>query len=258
MAEQRTHVPEWLVERLAAGELEPEQARTVRAQLEQAGALGRLDAIRTSNRRILEQHPPAEIVREIERRLSVAPDLPRVRARKRWSLAAPGLAIACATALSALVLLVDPEAPPQDVEGKAAPANTVRLKGLEPHLVAYKKTSSGVVRLEQARVAPGDLIQLAYVATGRLYGVVASIDSAGTVTLHLPEQSGAARPLAPRRETALPRSFELDDVPGTERFVFVTSDQPFSTRAVVEFLSAQKPLPPGLQATELSLEKNLP
>ena len=107
-----------------------------------------------------------------------------------------------------------------------------------------------------AAVRPGDELQLSYVAGGRRFGVVASVDTRGTVTLHLPETPGAAPTLAPGKETKLPHAFELDDSPGAERFVFVSGDQPFSTDVVAEALRpGGAPLPGELTLIDLTLQR---
>jgi hypothetical protein len=76
------------------------------------------------------------------------------------------------------------------------------------------------------------------------------------VTLHLPETSGRAAPLDARGETPLPHAFELDATPGVERFVFVTSPEPFDTGAVVAHLEGRAAhLPAGLSLRSIELEK---
>jgi hypothetical protein len=108
-------------------------------------------------------------------------------------------------------------------------------------------------------VRAGDLLQLAYVAAGQRFGVVASVDGRGAVTLHLPEAAGPAAVLDERGETALPHAFELDDTPGVERFVFVTSGAPFEAGAIVAHLEGKAPrLPAGLSLRSVELEKSTP
>jgi hypothetical protein len=123
--------------------------------------------------------------------------------------------------------------------------------------MVYESTPRGAARLSPvSRVQPGDMLQVAYVAAGKRYGVVASIDATAAVTLHLPEEPGMAAALEQRGETALPHAFELDATPGFERFVFVASDSPFTTASVVDALRAEvRQRPPGLFWTELQLSK---
>ncbi len=252
-------IPEWLLERLVAGDLPAAQAARIRAQLEERGELARASALAESNRAILEAHPPALVAAEVHRRLTTAaPARARASARRWWGSLALGGA---AAALLLLPLLPWPLLPWPSAEPAAEPtasgAEGVRLKGLEPHLVLYKKTVSGAVRLHApARAAPGDVVQLAYVAAGRRYGAIASIDSTGAVTLHLPESGGAAVPLAPQSETPLPHAFELDHAPGSERFLFVTADRPFDAGSLTSALREGAALPADLTTHLLQLEKN--
>lgn len=237
-------VSDWMVERLAAGDLPADDARRVRAELEARGELGRLDAVLSANRTFLEAHPPARVVAEIERRGG-----PR---RRPWLLVVPVLAAA-----AVMVALVVPRssAPIVVAEG----SDVVRLKGQQPYLAAYRKGDEGADRLRDgARVHAGETVQVAYVAAGQRFGVVASIDARGNVTLHLPEQPGAAYELVASGETPVPHAFVLDDTPGFERFVFVTSAHPFASADVVDALHGDKPLPPNLSLTDLTLEKEIP
>jgi hypothetical protein len=126
-----------------------------------------------------------------------------------------------------------------------------------PHLAIYKKTARGADRLaDRARVRSGDTVQLAYVAAAQRYGVIASIDGRGTVTLHLPQSPGRAHALARSGETALPHAFVLDDSPGFERFVFVTADREFATSLAIAALHGERPA--DLSISEITLEKEVP
>jgi hypothetical protein len=136
---------------------------------------------------------------------------------------------------------------------------TITIKGLQPSLGLYRKTTSGVERLEAAtRVRPGDIVQVRYIAAGKRYGVVASCDARGAVTLHLPETPGQAVELARDGERALAHAYELDSSPGFERFVFVTADVPFDTELVVRSLKQGAVLPRPLATWSITLAKETP
>jgi hypothetical protein len=77
------------------------------------------------------------------------------------------------------------------------------------------------------------VVQIAYQAAGRRYGVVVSIDGRGRVTRHLPRTGDRAAPLRAGAPVPLPEAYRLDDAPGFERFFLVTSDAPFSVELVV-------------------------
>lgn len=268
MTERNHDVPEWLVERLAAGELPPSEAARIRAQLVAAGQEDRLSALQHANRVILDEHPPERVAAEIRRRLVRLEQ--QAASDRRWNfrltlpLVATGTAAVCVAVLLPLGLNLgsSDETGPASAPGSATTANTdeaVRLKGLQPHLAIYKRTSEGAAQLRDGSpVAPGDLIQVAYTAAGYHYGVVISVDSNRAVTLHLPEAAGQAVALKPQGETALNHAFELDATSGRERFVFVTSKHPFTTDTVIDALRAGEALPPDFVTTELSLQKSTP
>src|SRR6187455_749140 len=70
MSERQKKTPDWMIERLALGELDAETANAVRAQL---AAEGRspdevLAALGTSNREILAAHPAPAVAAEVRRR----------------------------------------------------------------------------------------------------------------------------------------------------------------------------------------------
>jgi hypothetical protein len=136
---------------------------------------------------------------------------------------------------------------------------TIANKGLQPSLGLYRKTKTEIERLgATARLRKGDVVQMRYIAAGKGYGVVASCDARETVTLHLPETGGPAATLVKDGERALAHSYELDDSPGFERFVFVTADTPFPTDLVARHLTQGTALPSGFSIWSLTLEKETP
>jgi hypothetical protein len=138
----------------------------------------------------------------------------------------------------------------------ARPEQT-RIKGPTRLSVYVKKGNKSRPLSAGAAVRPGDQLQLAYWSEGQRYGVVASVDTRGTVTLHLPETPGTAPALTIGRETWLPHAFELDDSPGAERFVFVAGDRPFTTDVVAQALKlGGATLPEGLKLVDLTLQRS--
>lgn len=254
----KPRVSDWLVERLAAGELDHERAEALRSRLTADGAKVRLLEIAASNAAILAEHDPGQVAAEIRRRLAASEK--RQGAGRGLLVPAFSVVMTCVAVLAVLVLRPRVEVPGDDAR-VAAPSmsgpETVRLKGLRPRLVVYLKTAAGASRREAGTFAKaGDVLQVAYVAAGRRFGVVASVDALGTVTLHLPEQPGYAQALVAQGEIPLPHAFELDDAPGFERFVFVTSDQPFHTDRVLESLRAGgTPLDGALSITDWVVRK---
>jgi hypothetical protein len=256
MASRADKVPDWLLERLAAGELPEEQALGLRARLDAQGEDERLAALVTSNAEILAALPVARVVPEIERRAAAARR--QTGTRRVRPLLALSMAATCAAGLVMILAVRDhPSAvppPPHEV----AP-ESIGIKGLSPSLRIHRKTRAGSEMLPaSALVRKGDTLQIRYVAAGKRFGIIASIDARGTVTLHLPEAPGPAAALDRDGERALAHAFELDDSPGFERFVFVTSDTPFATADVASYLKNDRPLPAALAAFELTLKKETP
>jgi hypothetical protein len=269
MTERNNDAPEWLVERLAAGELSAPEAATVRSRLVAAGQESRVDALRQANADTLDEHPPQRVAAEIQRRLVRREQQAAFERRSSFRLTLPLVATGAAAVCVALLLPLGPNLGGTDdaIATSAAPdsmkigtdSDSVRLKGLQPHLAIYKKTSEGAAQLRDGSpVAPGDLVQVAYMAAGYHYGVVLSVDSNRAVTLHLPEAAGPAVNLKPQGETALNHAFELDATSGRERFVFVASKHSFTTDTVIDALRAGETLPPDFVTTELSLQKSTP
>ncbi len=249
MAEESA-VPDWLLERLAAGELPVAEATRLRARLEAEGGLARLQALEASNREILDAHPPALVTAEVQRRARRTERAP-VRVRAFFSVAALGVAGL------AVVFALGRGPRTGGMTGSTSEPEVTTTRGLQPHLQLYRKQGDTVERLKDgASARAGDLVQIAYVAAGRRYGVIASVDARGEVTLHLPEAAGPAARLQPAQAVALPGAFELDASPGFERFVLVTSDDPFTTADVAAALRpGGPPLPPKVTMFALTLTK---
>lgn len=249
MAETK-RVPEWLLERLVANDLDPGTAERVRSRLAAHGELGRMQQLEVSNRALLAAHPAPAVVTEIERRLRTPGKQRPVSTREpsRWRWTWPALTVGVSLAVALLVTRAiwheNPSAPPSVGNPK------ITAKGLAPQLAIYRqREGGGAERLTaDSRVRAGDVLQVAYVGAGRRYGVIASIDALGAVTLHLPEIPGSAAELE-HGETPVPHAFELDDSPGFERFVFASSNTPFATSTLVEALRSGK-----LEAVSPSLE----
>jgi hypothetical protein len=267
MSKPHDKVPDWLVERLVAGELPPQAALELRARLKASGAGGDLAereaGIERSNADILEAHPPALVAAEVRRRLdgvNRSENAARLNGGRRprgMLVLLPALALSGALAAGAMALVAKPQGTTVTDLMNEAPEVT-RMRGLLPSLLIYRKRPAGQDLLtRQSQVRAGDTLQVGYVAAGKRFGVIASVDGRGTVTLHLPERPGQAAALANPGEQHLGHAYELDDSPGFERFVMVTADRPFETAVVTEALRPRgRPLPNNLNITELPLQKS--
>jgi len=242
----RRDVPDLLVEQLVLGELSPARAAEVRRMLEETeGGLERLAEIEASNKEILHVHPPRAAAAEISRRLERKP-----ATGPAWRLAWVAAPVTAAIALMLWLAVPgeDKKAPgglkkprgyvsTADVKSRAPAVNEdeleiTRKKG-GPVLLVFRDGAGKADRLENgAEAAEGDLLQLKYEAGGAAHGLILSVDGRGAVTLHFPKSLGDSTALDPKGAQALPRSYELDDAPGFERFFFVTSDKPIDPGAV--------------------------
>jgi hypothetical protein len=165
----------------------------------------------------------------------------------------------------ALVLLVRPAG---EHRGPAGP-EYIGVKGPKsPPLVVYRHERDGDRPLaDGAAAAEGDLIQLAYREKQARFGLLLSIDGAGTVTLHWPDKpSTGAAPLETSGEARLPSSYQLDAAPGFERFFLVTAPRPFAVATVIdaartlatrpqEARTSPLPLPATFEQTSVALAK---
>ncbi|WP_338872114.1 ActD-like protein [Myxococcus stipitatus] len=265
---QRT--PDWLLERIALGELPPEELAAAHARLEkEPDGPARLAALKADSAATLERLPPERVTREVEARLRRASAERKAPARSPWFTSALGLVPVLAALALFVVVQPGEQATLEDpVTGPVAGLGTevTRSKGLSPKLEVHRQKSRGdEVLADGAAAAAGDVVQLAYVAAGRAHGVILSVDGRGSVTLHTPEQGAQAASLAPSGTHRLPGAYELDDAPGFERFFFVTADEPFQVETVVEAArklaaspdahTASLSLPEGLTQVSFTLQK---
>ncbi len=189
--------------------------------------------LQRSSQDILDQYPSEDYVPKILSRLraeAVSME-PKERTKpanwRRFLLAAPAVA-------AALVLVIAIFFRPGD------PTFGTRIKGEETidmtktQVIIYRKINDDAEVLKNGDTAfAGDLLQIAYVPAGKLYGVVFSIDGNGVVTLHYPEHDDDSTLLAQGQKTLLQTSYELDDAPGFERFFFVTSKSKIDTSKIL-------------------------
>jgi hypothetical protein len=259
--------PDWKLERFLLAELDPEETGRIRRALILDRTLReRLDALQRSSRDILARYPAPMMAAGIRRRLEdAAPDRRRSARRPRR----PGLrsisAVSLAAAAVALLMLWSPPGE-RIVEGPVTAVDT-RSKGFDPQLLVFRRTGDGSEQLASGAVArKRDRILLRYVAAGRPYGAILSIDGRGAVTRHAPLAGSRPLPLRQDGAVSLDFSYELDDAPRWETFYLVTSVSSFDVEDVLAAarIAAARPraaagdslpLPPGLAQTIFTLEK---
>ncbi|QSQ27021.1 ActD protein [Pyxidicoccus parkwayensis] len=267
-------IPHWLLERVALGELPPDALADARARLarEPDGA-GRLARLEEDSRRILERHPPAAVAAEVERRLAARARIEAARESGRsgqggWHGLSLGMPVAASLAL--LFLSTQREVPDTgEFETDSPPVVWGSYEGVkgDPMLRIHRQGATEPELLtNHATARRGDVLQLSYISAGRPYGVVVSMDGRGAVTLHHPATLTGSTALNPGDAVTLDHAYELDDAPGFERFVFVTSSAPLDVAMVLEsahVLARQPfeartrplPLPDTLAQTSFTLEK---
>ena len=263
----KERVPDLLVEQLLLGELPPEQAAPVRARL-QADDDPRLAKLEASNAVILQEHPPQVIARRIQARLDALDAEPSTAIR--WPLWGTAAALAVAAAvLLALVLSPDDTATAPPSDSRVAMADPLdpdgeRIKGPAAIVLKRQRGTRAEPLAANAEVSEGDMIQVGYRAGDWTHGVLVSLDGAGAVTLHFPEDIGASTALQPGR-TVILHGFELDDAPDFERFLLFTAHAPLDPAAVVERTealakrpdarTAQVPADPAEAVVDLPLQR---
>ncbi|HEX5058071.1 MAG TPA: hypothetical protein VFV99_01870 [Kofleriaceae bacterium] len=263
-------LPDWLVERAALDEV-PAASRDRLERADQRELQQRIAGLRAENEAEMAAYPAAQAILLIESR---AADESKRRAARRRQVQLRWVGILGTAMAAAAVLLVlgkhDVSHPPTEAPVAAPegdPIDITRAKG-PTRLLAFRQVGDRAEQLVQDSVVrAGDLIQLSYNAGGKPYGVIASIDGAGVVTLHFPA-SEDARPegtALAKRPTALPNAYVLDDAPRFERFFFITDDSPIDVSDTLAALrtfaartdsaTAKPDLPPGRGGWALRLRK---
>ncbi len=219
---------DWKLERFRLNELPDEEMRAIQKALDADPNLrARLKALDGTDREVHESYPADWVAQQVARRLERR-EVPSIsRFDPRFALAAVVL-----LAIVFSIFVPGPEAPPTwDRKGM----DGIRLKGVKPDLLLYRKRASEVEQLADSSVAyAGDLIQIFYRAAGKPFGVIVSVDGRGTVTRHLPASGTRAVRLIQGDPVSLDYSYELDDAPKWERFYFLTADASFDVRDVAQ------------------------
>lgn len=256
-----TSLPDWLVERAALDEVSPASRDRIE-RADPAELAGRVAALAADNAAELARHPAGPAVAQIEARVAA-----ETRQRRRRRLGWLGLATGAAAIL--VVTRLGAEHPPagDPLRPGVTQDDGTRAKG-SARLVAFRQVGGEVERLAQDTVVrAGDVLQLRYNAGGQGYGVIASVDGAGGVTLHFPlsEDAPPEATAVPPETSTLPNAYALDDAPRFERFFFITADGPVDVQAALAALRALAPrddsatapldLPAGLRQWSLRLRK---
>jgi anti-sigma factor RsiW len=257
-----SRTPDWLLERVALGELPADELARARARLAQEPeGKARLAALEADNARVLALRPPSAVAREIQVQLAREElTRPARSARPLWT----GLAMVGALVVFVLIMGRAGDEPfrPRDTPER-------RQAGAAPRLELVREDTEPPEPLANGdRAAAGDVVRLSYGAAGARYGALLSVDDRGVVTLHAPEAGAEALALEPLGLHALPRVYVLNDAPSFERFFLVTSGDPFpvnEVRAAALVLATSEnartaplPLPEAFGQVSLTLDKRAP
>ncbi len=237
-----------ILERFLLGELPPKTHDTLEAALlDDPQLCRRLDELRRSNQAILDRYPPELITGQLRQRIEKTVDINK---RKRLRRLPTALKIAPLLAAVWLIfILVLPDRDPlamanhpanltiPDEKDDVTIAKGSKIEPSKPRLIIYQKISRDQISeiVADSLLQPGDLIQIGYIPGNARYGMIFSIDGRKTVTLHHPDSEDDNTALTPSgKQFLVPSAYELDDAPAFERFFFITSDQPFSARLILE------------------------
>jgi hypothetical protein len=276
MTMNKTKTPQWLLELAAQDELPKDEIRQLDARLAAEGRNldGELAALRESNRGILARLPRDEMGAAIRSRAAARP-VPKKPGFRLPLLVAP-MVVAGSVAAAVLMIHGPRFGGSAKLPGLLSAPEEIVVKGdvlASPRLLVYRqKHGPGAPEPERladgAQAARGDVLQVAYdKSPDRLFGVLLSIDGAGRITQHWPEEGAlTSAPLTPVREVLLPSAYELDDAPGFERFVLVSAREAFPVAVVLDAArssiargaagqSQPLPLGPGYGQASLLLHK---
>ena len=256
-----TPLPDWLVERAALDEV-PAASRGRIADADPGELARRTAELRDANASELAAYPAGPALTQIEARIGTR------RAAHRRRLQRTVLGVATSGIVLVIAVRVVGHHGTETAKPTISDDDGIRAKG-KARLVAFRQVGSQAEQLApDALCRAGDVIQLRYNAGGKHYGVIASLDGAGVVTLHFPASEAAppeATAIAPQT-TALPHAYELDDAPRFERFFFLTADEPIDLQQSLAALhvlaqqddSADAPLDLPLEVRQWSLRLRKP
>jgi len=242
-------IPRWKLERYVLGELSKKEKAAVERRIEECPEAARaVEEIRRSDAELRHRFPADEFVPRIvaaeARERKSASTAPRRRPFFRMLL--PAAPVVAAAARLLVVMLR--EAPENRIKGSdAAASGPARIE-------VYRKAGASVETLKNGdTVRAGDLLQIAYVPTGKTFGVIASLDGRGSVTLHFPEMGTGSSRLKTGSLVKLETSYELDDAPDFECFYFITSLTEIDVREAVNRISAAAKTQPVSAGRRLDL-----
>ena len=210
-------IPQLLLEEINLGEKDAKDyyEKYGKEQLESA-----LAELRKSNKEILAAYPTAKF--------APSANIIRMEKKPKNFYTTINRIFFAAAAIFALAFFAPLLA--SGIKGLGGASSSIRLKGNNHHQIrVYKQAGADAVLLKNGEAAKeNDLVQITYTPGSYNYGVIFSVDGNGNITRHFPDASWHAEKLQKTgEEVPLPFSYELDDAPKYECFVFVASKDPF-------------------------------
>jgi hypothetical protein len=240
----RELISDYYLERFMLGELPEAYAQQIRQMAASEPEIRAvLDELEASNREILSVYPVSQVKTSLEKQQPAAITQQKSGGQpaKMFPLRRILYFSAALAALLVAVLFLpqlrkSPDIPPfSEEESYSAVKGDQNIDLTKTQLLIYRKNKNNVELLTDGeRAREGDLLQLAYVAASRSYGLIFSIDGRGVITLHLPIEKTNSLDLHQNEKILLPNAIELDDAPGFERFFFLTSKTHFDVAAVLK------------------------
>ena len=249
-------IPQLLLEEIALGEKRAEDYYEKYGKEEIEKALAEINA---SNEEILKEIPVASAEKNFVKKSMFVKETKSVKTFSYIKYAA--------AAAFAFALILPFAFSRRSVNDNGS---TVRVKGngARHHQIRlYKKDGNSAVSLTNgSEVRENDVIQITYLAGEYNYGVIFSVDGNGNVTRHFPEESWKSEKLEKTgEEVPLKFSYELDDAPKYECFIFVASKKPFDMSKIedvkksvydINFLKKGTYLPEGGAGSIFVLNKD--
>lgn len=263
-------IPQLLLEEINLGEKDAKDyyEKYGKEQLESA-----LAELRKSDQEILAAYPAsrlgaiADASQNARAQTKAAPSANIVRMGKKPKNFYAAINRIAFAAAAALALAVFAPLVASGIKGLSG-SPSVRLKGNSHHQIRlYKQDGGGAVQLKNGDTAKeSDLVQIAYIPGSYNYGIIFSVDGNGNITRHFPDASWQAEKLQKTgEEVPLSFSYELDNAPKYECFIFVASKEPFDFSKIesldknslsVDFLKKGSYLPKDCDGSIFILNKN--
>ena len=238
-------IPDWKLERFLTGDLPEEEMNKLR-ELEANDAMfaSRVKMLREDNKAILNKLPFEKLAANLGTDAAGTAAKNDAKNAARFTLVKFAAAAMFVFAVALVAFFAQRETSVMnervgsDVANVNGSQNTqvalaetqsdTRIKGLDARMEVWKKTSAGIVQLNDLdSVGEGDEIQLRYAVPEKCFGLLFSMDGNGALTLHMGDGVKAIE-LAPGKMNSLPFAYKLDDAPYFEKFFFVTSPKEFA------------------------------